>query len=435
MIQPVLMFASAVHVGGFKWTGNFTTIDLIAAATNALNGALLARRPDHYKNWTVVGILLMALLMGLGGGITRDVLVNQVPSALTNPAYITTALAFGIVGYLLAYKQGQFFREGLFQFLTSFSLPWYAIAGAQKGVGVGLPVLGCLALATIGPTAGRWYVDVSSGVPPKHFVRGEWFVAIAFLTGVVWLIADALGASTALSAGIAFVIGYAVRVVALYRAWEEPLAKEPPGGLRPRRRPPDARPQAQGQVTARAPLPRAGGRARRAPRRPQAQSRPRARRRRNAEPLMLSLIDPVKRQLVSARAVVATLLTSCRAHADAVGSPGLDRIPPLVLATGAERQRAWARSDRLGALVSTLTRNYAASCGSPTAAALPARRYEGASRDLPRWVTFTPRLKGATDVSLARLFRLPHPVEPSVVHTRPLADRSKPPLDARRRAD
>ena len=31
----------------------------------------------------------MALLMGLGGGITRDVVMNKVPGALTNPAYIT----------------------------------------------------------------------------------------------------------------------------------------------------------------------------------------------------------------------------------------------------------------------------------------------------------------------------------------------------------
>ena len=91
--------------GGWDWSGNFTTIDLIAASTNALNGALLARRPDHYKNFTVVGILLMALLGGLGGGITRDVLLGQVPSALTNPAYITLCLAFGVVGYLLAYTR------------------------------------------------------------------------------------------------------------------------------------------------------------------------------------------------------------------------------------------------------------------------------------------------------------------------------------------
>ena len=229
MTDPVLMFASTIHVGGFQWTGNYTTIDLLAASTNSLNGALLARRPDHYKNWTVVGIIGMALLMGLGGGMTRVVLVNQIPSALTNPAYLTVALASGILGYLLAYKEGQFFREGLFQFATSFSLPWYAIVGVQKGVSAGLPIAGALALAVIGPTAGRWYVDVSSGVPPKHFIRGEWFVATALMTGIVWLIADALGASTWLSAGIAFALGYTFRVIALYYAWEEPLAQEPKG--------------------------------------------------------------------------------------------------------------------------------------------------------------------------------------------------------------
>ena len=229
MIDSLPLANSALHIGGFQWTGDFTTVDLIAASTNSLNGALLARRPDHYKNWTVVGIILMALLMGLGGGITRDVLVGQVPGALTNPAYIVLALAFGIAGYLMAYTGAEEFREGLFQFMTSFSLPWYAIAGASKGVDVGLPIFGVLALAVIGPTAGRWYVDVTCDVPPKQFVQGEWFVAIAALTGLVWLVADDLGASTFLSAGIAFVIGYTVRVTALYRAWEEPLAKEPTG--------------------------------------------------------------------------------------------------------------------------------------------------------------------------------------------------------------
>jgi uncharacterized membrane protein YeiH len=120
LVAARLALASSIHIGGWKWTGNFTTLDLIAAGINALNGALLARRPDHYKNFTVVGIMAMALLMGLGGGITRDVLVNQFPGALTNPAYITVAVICGIIGYLLAYRQGQMFREGLLQFMTSF---------------------------------------------------------------------------------------------------------------------------------------------------------------------------------------------------------------------------------------------------------------------------------------------------------------------------
>ena len=223
------LLGTSIPWGGFKWTGNYTTIDLIAASTNALNGALLARRPDHYRNFTVVGILLMALLGGLGGGITRDLLVAEVPSALTNPAYITLALFFGAVGYLVAYTGAQLFREGLFQFMTSFSLPWYAIVGAQKGVTVGLPVLGCLLLAVVGPTAGRYYIDITSGVPPKQFIRGEWFVAIAALTGLIWILVTWAGVGPWWAAGISFVVGFTVRMIALYRGWEEPLAKEPKG--------------------------------------------------------------------------------------------------------------------------------------------------------------------------------------------------------------
>jgi uncharacterized membrane protein YeiH len=227
-----LLAASSVHWGGFKWTGSYTTIDLIAASTNALNGALLARRPDHYRNFTVVGILLMALLGGLGGGITRDVLVGQIPAAITNPAYITVALVAGAVGYLLAYSGGQLFREGLFQFMTSFSLPWYAIMGAYTGVKFGLPVLGCLFLGVVGPTAGRFYIDITSGVPPKQFIRGEWFVAIAALTAMVWILCTQAGLSPWPAAGISFAVGFAARLIALYRGWEEPLAKEPTGVYR-----------------------------------------------------------------------------------------------------------------------------------------------------------------------------------------------------------
>jgi len=220
---------SVTFLQGWDLTGNFTLVDLVAASTNALNGALLARRPDHYKNFTIVGIVLMAVLGGLGGGISRDVLLSDVPAALTNPAYITCALAFGLLGYSLAYAKGQLFREGLFQFMTSFSLPWYAIVGAQKGVQTGIPVLGCVLLAVVGPTAGRWLIDISSGVTPKQFIRGEWFVSIAALTGLVWILVYWASANTWVATGIAVVIGYTLRTLALWYSWEEPLASEPAG--------------------------------------------------------------------------------------------------------------------------------------------------------------------------------------------------------------
>lgn len=223
------VLASSVLVGNWKYSGGFTTIDLIAAGTNALNGALLARRPDHYKNFTIVGILGMALLGGLGGGISRDILINRNPTALLNPTYITICLLLGVVGYRIAYKEGELFREGVFQFMTAFSLPWYAIVGAQAGVSAKVPIPGCLVLAVVGPTAGRWLIDVSCGVTPKQFIRSEWFVSIALLTGLIWVLVTWAGASAWVATVTAFAVGFAVRLLALSRGWEEPLASEPRG--------------------------------------------------------------------------------------------------------------------------------------------------------------------------------------------------------------
>jgi uncharacterized membrane protein YeiH len=228
MTLSVVVASLSVHWGGFRLTGGDTFIDLVAATTNALNAALLVRRPDHYKNFTVVGILLMALLGGLSGGVARDVLVNRIPVALTNPAYITLCLAAGVIGYYAAYSKGQLFREGLYQFALSFSLPWYAIVGAQTAVEAGIPVLGALALAIIGATAGRFMVDVTCGIAPKHFVRGEWFVGTAVLTGGVWLIMTSLGAAKVACALVAFAVGFTLGSSPCTAAGRNPSPKSLP---------------------------------------------------------------------------------------------------------------------------------------------------------------------------------------------------------------
>ena len=85
--------------GGWEWTGSFTTLDLLAAATGAFSGAVLVRHPRHFRDFTVVGVLLLAAVAGVGGGIVRDVLVDHLPSALTNPAYLTVAVVGGVIGF------------------------------------------------------------------------------------------------------------------------------------------------------------------------------------------------------------------------------------------------------------------------------------------------------------------------------------------------
>jgi len=211
--------------------GNFLIIDLIAASTNALNGALLARSPSHYRGnyWTVPGILMLAIFGGIGGGVFRDVLLARVPAALVNPWYLFLCLIAGTVGMVAAYNRGQQFRERTFQLMTSFSLPWYAAIGVHAGLEAQIPMLGAILLGIVGPTAGRFLIDLTSRQPAKQFVRGEWFVGTAVLTSVVFLIcAQFLGLSVWPSTLISVAFGFAFRVTAVWQGWEEPMPKMPP---------------------------------------------------------------------------------------------------------------------------------------------------------------------------------------------------------------
>ena len=122
------------HLFSYLTVGNFVIIDLIAATTNALNGALLAQRPDYYrgKQWTIVGILILGIFGGIGGGSARDIIAGKLPpGSWTNPWYLILCILAGIVGLLTAYGKGQNFRETWFQFMTAFSLPWYAAMGVH----------------------------------------------------------------------------------------------------------------------------------------------------------------------------------------------------------------------------------------------------------------------------------------------------------------
>ena len=88
---------------------SFTVVDLFAATVNAFNGGLLAQRPDHYKRkyFTAVGILVMAIFGGIGGGITRDVLLNEIPGAITDARYLWLCLGAGVLALFLAFGKGQ----------------------------------------------------------------------------------------------------------------------------------------------------------------------------------------------------------------------------------------------------------------------------------------------------------------------------------------
>ena len=206
--------------------GDFTIIDLIAATTNAFNGALLARQPSHYRKYTVVGILLLAVFGGIGGGVSRDVLLNDIPSALTNPLYLVLCAVAGFLALRISGRLDEARTARLFDFMSAFSLPWYAAVGCNKALEADLPYLACILIGVVGPTAGRFLIDITSGVTPQHFVRGEWFVGTAVLTSVVYIIADAgFGLTIWPATLIAFVVGFTFRYLSRRMSGRSPSRK------------------------------------------------------------------------------------------------------------------------------------------------------------------------------------------------------------------
>jgi len=204
-------------------------ISLIAATTNAFNGALLARRPDHYRHFTVIGVIVLAYAGGIGGGIVRDILVNKIPSPLINPWYLILCLSAAWLAIMIDFRSEQKFKDGLFQFMTAFSLPWYAIVGAQAALAAHLGYVAAVVIGVIATTAGRWIIDTACLVVPKQLVRGEFFVLAAILTGTVYVILNAgMGVSVIASTVIAFFVGFGFRLTCQTLGWEEWEPWEPP---------------------------------------------------------------------------------------------------------------------------------------------------------------------------------------------------------------
>ena len=209
----------------WSFGGAIGVLDLIAATTNAFNGALLARRPDHFKHFTLVGVMLLAIAGGIGGGVVRDVLLNKVPAPLTTPWYLIFSLLAANLAILIDWQSGQRFREGLFQFMTAFTLPWYAIVGASKAMDAHLPDIAAVLIGIIGTTFGRYIIDISCGVIPKQLVRGEFFILAAALSSISYVVARELCMDLTVATIVAFAIGFGFRLAAQTFGWEE---LEPP---------------------------------------------------------------------------------------------------------------------------------------------------------------------------------------------------------------
>ena len=66
-------------------------LDVAAVALGAIQGAVFATRVADERRLDIVGIAVVGIAAGLGGGIARDVLLNQLPAALSDGRLLLVA--------------------------------------------------------------------------------------------------------------------------------------------------------------------------------------------------------------------------------------------------------------------------------------------------------------------------------------------------------
>lgn len=215
---------------------NFPQLDMFSAGINALYGVLVAGQPSHNQNYTVAGMLIMAFFGGIGGGVTRDLLLNVVPSPLLDPNYLLTCLLMGLVG-LAIYRYGtsreERFRTRTLAFFKSFSLPWFAILGAHKALEHNLGIWAAILTGVIATNAGGVLIDLFSGVTPDIVKPSQQLVTASVLAGAVYTLLWQLekGKSffpvTLIAVGVTFVF----RVVAVREHFPSlmPIGASPEG--------------------------------------------------------------------------------------------------------------------------------------------------------------------------------------------------------------
>lgn len=75
----------------------FIFSDTLGLVSFAITGALLGIGADFH----IIGVMFLALITAVGGGVVRDMLLNEVPLLLKSDFYGSIALLVGMILYLL----------------------------------------------------------------------------------------------------------------------------------------------------------------------------------------------------------------------------------------------------------------------------------------------------------------------------------------------
>ena len=182
----------------------------------------------------IFGVLFVAVITALGGGIIRDMMLGHLPPRMFSSfAYISVALACGLLVFLDAYIRTEKYRQhqaeldSLVNIFDALGLAVFTVTGMDLAIaqcGLENPVLLVLLGMTTG-VGGGMLRDVLIDVMPA--VLRKRIYAVASVTGgIVYFILLRLGVSGFISAILAMVVIFSLRILATVYKWSLPKVKQ-----------------------------------------------------------------------------------------------------------------------------------------------------------------------------------------------------------------
>lgn len=159
-------------------------LDIVGTFAFAISGALVASK----KEFDLFGVIIIAFVTAVGGGMLRDVLINAHPiNWIGDLNYIWTILAAVVFTFLFKSKIAPLSKT-LFLFDT-IGIGVFTLLGIQKGLAFELHPFVALVMGMVSAVMGGVVRDVLTNEVPLIFKK-EIYASACLMGGIVFLISD-----------------------------------------------------------------------------------------------------------------------------------------------------------------------------------------------------------------------------------------------------
>jgi uncharacterized membrane protein YeiH len=193
--------------------------DLLSVGIGALQGATFAAQ-FRDRRLDLLGVAIIGIATGFGGGLIRDVLLSQIPAALSNNWYVVVAIGAALLGMLLE----RVFRrlQHLITVLDALTIGLFGAIGTTKALAAGVPVVPAIFVGALTAVGGSILRDMLLQLPIALMHVGSLYAVAAILGCTSLVIMIALGVPLLVAATVCVVITFGVRVLAVLFKWSLP---------------------------------------------------------------------------------------------------------------------------------------------------------------------------------------------------------------------